>query len=142
MSKPSEVQTQAESESPDDGQQPTVAPSRRGRKPTGDRALTRAEIQRNYRRLKEDWKYQGLDHIPNHDRLQLMARLSRDLGAMEAINDPSDDFYQGAKHTVEMILQELVNRFELAPPKKQKKGQQKTLGHLRVKAKKARTGAA
>ena len=87
--------------------------SRRGRKPVGERALTRAEIQRNYRRAKDDWKYQGTRHIPTNTRVQLVERLSSALSAMDGAKDSDDDERQGAQYIAEKVLGELVRRYGL-----------------------------
>ena len=90
--------------------------SRRGRKPTGDRAMTPAERQKAYRERLAEERHGGKPS--DLSRVTLMRQLNDCFDQIDRrgtkLGDLKADIDEGAQYLAEQILAELVTRYELS----------------------------
>jgi hypothetical protein len=89
---------------------------RRGRPPLGDRAMTHAERQRAYRQRLQRAEIDSIGAEAEASRVTLVGSLAYALAQLDT--DRPEDAQQATRLTVGRIIQEIVTRYEIEPPRK------------------------
>lgn len=98
---------------------PSDPPSRRGRPPTGERAMTSAERQRAYRRRQMRAEISSIGAEADASRVTLLGFLAHALAQLDT--DRPADAQQATRLTVSRIIQEIVTRYDIDLPLKKRK---------------------
>lgn len=96
--------------------QPNEPPSRRGRPPAGDRAMTPAERQRAYRRRQQRAEIDSLGAEADASRVTLLGSLAHALAQLDT--DRPADQQAATRWTASRIIQEIVTRYDIEMPRK------------------------
>lgn len=93
-----------------------TAPKPRGRRPHHGTALSRAEIQRNYRERRAQERFVDFELVDKLSRVSLVAGIGSYLAALDK-DGQDEDARDAARWAAEKYLGALIRRYGLKPRK-------------------------